>query len=238
MPDQPFQFKHFSVKHQSSAMKIGTDSVILGAWVNTEKCKSALDIGTGSGILSLMLAQRSTALIDAVEIDEEACEEAGENFRNSPWSYRLRALNQAIQDYSKSKKAKYDLIISNPPFFQNGLQATDARRALARQTNTLSMDEIFDAADNLLSGDGLFAVIIPFENRLNFISNAIRHKLWVQRELVIRNSSAEPPVRVLIEVARTAPEKIEFNELDIRNKPGGLFTKEFKKLTGEFYLNF
>ena len=128
MPNDYFKFKQFTIHQDKCAMKVGTDGVLLGAWAECANAKGILDIGTGTGLIALMIAQRSNAKIDAVEIDETASKQAKENIKKSLWNDRIEILNISFQDFSKSTNEKYDLIVSNPPYFQNSLYAPDEKR--------------------------------------------------------------------------------------------------------------
>jgi tRNA1Val (adenine37-N6)-methyltransferase len=166
-----FQFKQFNINQERCAMKIGTDAVLLGAWcpINNNPF-SILDIGAGTGILSLMLAQRSTAeQIDALEIDESAYEQAVENFEGSPWGDRLFCFHAGLDEFVDDPEDEYDLIVSNPPFFSEDYRSANEQRDLARFQEAMPFEELVEAADLLLSENGIFSVIIPFNEEDRFI---------------------------------------------------------------------
>src|SRR5688572_21328889 len=156
-----FQFKQFTVSHARSTMKVGTDTVLLGAWLKVDQAQSVLDIGTGNGTIALMLGQRSleSATIDAVEIEAADVMQAEENFQKSPWNSKIQLHHASIQNFFPAKK--YDLIVSNPPYFNNSQRPPDERRHQARHTITLSYDELVDATLRLLDDGGKFNVILP-----------------------------------------------------------------------------
>lgn len=159
-----FQFKQFSVRHAKSGMKVGTDSVLLGAWADFVARNRILDVGAGTGILALMAAQRNAdAMVDAVEIDAVAAEEALQNAENSAWGGRIKIFECDFLRFESG--SKYDYIVSNPPFFDSGERAPDARRAMARHTDTLPFSEFFGRCKSLLSDDGLVGLIAPAEVR-------------------------------------------------------------------------
>ena len=144
--EKVFRFKQFGVRHEKSAMKVGTDGVLLGAWTNAENAKKVLDIGTGTGLIALMIAQRSKALITGIEIDEDAAEEAYENFVSSPWGDRLRVENSDFAVFSNICNEKYDVIVSNPPYFVDSLECPDEKRGKARHTSSLSFENLIKGA--------------------------------------------------------------------------------------------
>ena len=155
-----FKFKQFAVEQDDVAMKVGTDGVLLGAWANTDNAKRILDIGTGTGVIALQMAQRNpVAQIHAVEIDETAAHRARANFDLSPWAERMNVEQTAVQEFSPAEK--FDLIVSNPPYFVDSLLPPDAKRSTARHTHDLSFEELDSAVCQLLADDGLFALILP-----------------------------------------------------------------------------
>jgi tRNA1Val (adenine37-N6)-methyltransferase len=169
-----FKFKQFSVEQDRCAMKIGTDGVLLGAWTPIENNPfSILDIGTGTGIIALMLAQRSAAQqIDALDIDEDAYEQATDNFENSPWNDRLFCFHAGVDEFIEEPENEYDVIVSNPPFYSEDYKTDNEKRDLARFQFAMPFEDLIEAADLLLSENGIFAVIIPFKEEDNFIALA------------------------------------------------------------------
>ncbi len=164
-----FKFKQFSIEQDRCAMKIGTDGVLLGAWTPIDNNPfTILDIGTGTGIIALMLAQRSNAQqIDAFEIDEEAYEQAVDNFENSPWSDRLFCYHAGLDEFIEEPEEEYDLIVSNPPFYTEDYKSDNEQRDLARFTDSMPFEDLIEAADLLLSENGIFSVIIPYKEETN-----------------------------------------------------------------------
>ena len=169
--NKPFQFKQFKIEQNRCAMKIGTDSVLLGAWTSVENSPfSILDIGAGTGILSLMLAQRSYAeQIEAIEIDENAYEQCAENFENSPWNERLFCYHASLLEFVEEVDDTFDLIICNPPFYSEDYKSKNNSRDLARFNDAMPVEHIIFAVANLLSESGLFSVVIPNKEELQFI---------------------------------------------------------------------
>ena len=172
MRNQFFKFKQFSVNQDNCAMKVGTDGVLLGAWCDVESAKMVLDIGTGTGLIALMIAQRTDcALIDAVEIDKSAYVQASGNFKDSRWCGRIGVFNLDFKQYVDECNTKYDLIVSNPPYFENSLKSSNLERTMARHTDSLSFDELLHGASMLLSESGIISLIVPngVDNRLGEI---------------------------------------------------------------------
>lgn len=231
----PFQFKQFSVTQANTAMKVGTDGVLLGAWCSLSN-KHILDIGTGTGLIALMLTQRTrTALIDGLEIDKIASQEAQENFSNSDWSDRLTIINTAAQDYQPTKK--YELIVSNPPYFIDATKAPVNKRNTARHTDNLSFTELIEAVKRLLVEDGVFALILPVNEANLFIELANEQYLFLNRKCLVKPNPNKAPKRVLMEFSFTQTPIIE-EELTIETEKRHEYTKEYISLTKDFYLKF
>jgi tRNA1Val (adenine37-N6)-methyltransferase len=232
-----FQFKQFSIDDSNCAMKIGTDGCLLGAWADVSEAKSILDIGTGSGVIALMLAQRSTARINAVEIDGDAFRQATENFNDSPWANRLSVTHSSIQEYIKGCEKKYDLIVCCPPYFINSLKTNDKKRRLARHTDSLSFEELLSGTMRLLEPDGKFCTIIPADLVKLFSDIALIEGFFVTKITEVFPKEEAPIVRTLLQLERTR-KKCARNCISILDKEGKSYTSEYKKLTGGFYINF
>jgi len=218
-------------------MKIGTDSVLLGAWcpIENNHC-SILDIGAGTGILSLMLAQRSNAdQIDAIEIDEDAYEECVENFENSPWSDRLFCFHAGLDEFTEEPESEYDIIISNPPFYSEDYKTENAQRDMARFQDALPFEELVDAADLLLSENGIFAVIIPFKEEERFIDLCAEVELFPIKVTRVKGSYKTPIVRSLLAFKRYELSVLTADELVIEINRHE-YTDEYIALTRDFYL--
>ncbi len=190
MSQKPFTFKEFEVSQDQCAMKIGTDAVLLGAWTTIDKQPfSILDIGSGTGVLALMLAQRSQAeLIDAIEIDDDAYEQCVSNLENSPWSDRLFCYHAALDEFVEEIEDKYDLIISNPPFYSEDYKTENTQRDIARFTDALPFDHLINSISKLLSQDGIFTVVIPFKEEQKFRLLTSEVHLFANRILHIKGS--------------------------------------------------
>ncbi len=232
-----FRFKQFSVQQDKCAMKIGTDAVLLGAWCPIDNNPfSILDVGAGTGILSLMLAQRSNAeQIDAIEIDEEAYEQCVENFENSPWSDRLFCFHAGLDEFVDDPEDEYDIIISNPPFYSEDFKTKNSQRDLARFQDALPFEELIEAADLLLSENGIFAVIIPFKEEERFLNLCAEVELYPVKATHIRGSHKTPIVRTLLAFKRYELSVLLADELVIETSRHQ-YTDDYINLTKEFYL--
>lgn len=232
-----FQFKQFSIDDSNCAMKIGTDGCLLGAWADVTDSKSILDIGTGSGVIALMLAQRSIAEINAVEIDDDAFNQATINFKNSPWANRLSVSHSSIQEYIKGCEKKYDLIVCCPPYFVNSLKTTDKKRRLARHTDSLSFEELLSGTMRLLKTEGKFCTIIPADAVKIFCDIALIEGFFATKITEVFPKEEAPIIRTLLQLQRSRKKCIS-DSIAILDKEGKSYTSEYKKLTGGFYINF
>jgi len=232
-----FNFKQFSVQQDKCAMKIGTDAVLLGAWCPIDNNPfSVLDIGAGTGILSLMLAQRSYAeQIDALEIDEDAYEQCVENFESSPWSDRLFCFHAGLDEFIDEPEDEYDIIISNPPFYSEDYKTDNSQRDLARFQDAMPFEELVEAADLLLSENGIFAVIIPFKEEERFIDLCAEVELFPVKVTRVKGSHTTPIVRSLLAFKRYELSVLTADELVIEINRHE-YTDDYINLTKDFYL--
>ena len=232
-----FSFKQFSIQQDRCAMKIGTDGVLLGAWTPIENNPlSILDVGTGTGVIALMLAQRSHAeQIDALEIDEEAYEQSVDNFENSPWSDRLFCFHAGLDEFVEEPEDEYDLIVSNPPFYTDEYKSENEQRDLARFADAMPFEDLIEAADLLLSENGIFAVIIPFKEEETFLALAAAFELYPLKITRVKGTPTTEIKRSLLAFSRN--EKIDFpiDELIIETSRH-IYTSEYIELTKCFYL--
>lgn len=222
-------------------MKVGTDSVLLGAWVDVTSANptTILDVGTGSGILALMLAQRCpNARIDAVEIDEAAYQQAKDNVLQSSRADRIRVYHQSFQAFSKKHSATYDLIVSNPPYFVSSLPSPNAQRSVARHASSLSQNELIEGTLNLLKPDGRLAVVLPYTEGETFSSTAKAAGLYCARTLPIRPNPSKPVHRLLLEFSLVEKQAIVEKELCIELSERHAYSEEYRELTKDFYLKF
>lgn len=232
MPNPYFQFKQFTVWHDKCAMKVGTDGVLLGAWADVFEVGSVLDIGTGTGLVALMMAQRCGAYITAVEVDASAAEQARENISRSPWQDRIEVVQEDFRNFHPVKK--FDLIVSNPPYFVGSLQCPDEQRTIARHAGNLTYWDLVGKASKLLSENGRFSLIIPTEAIESIQSFASRNGLHLQRKTYVITKPDTLPKRALL----------TFGSRQTGNKEDELlvelarhqYSKEYIELTKEFYL--
>lgn len=236
---EPFRFKQFEVQHERCTMKIGTDGVLLGAWCHVDEAKNALDIGTGTGIIALMMAQRNENLtVDAVEIDSDAAEEACENVLNSPWEKRILIANQSIQDFGKEKsgQVKYDLIVSNPPFYTGGTLSDNMSRNEVRHTQKLSHNELLLIVKKLLKPEGRFEMILPFLEGLRFIELAEDYGLFLVQKTEVKPTRDAEIKRLLLSFSLREG-KLNEDSIIIQNEGRNNWTEEYWNLVGDFYLD-
>ena len=231
-----FTFKQFSVNQDRCAMKIGTDGVLLGAWTPLiNNPFSALDIGAGTGILSLMLAQRSNASqIDAIEIDEDAYEQCVENFEASPWGDKLFCFHAGLDEFVDEPEDEYDLIISNPPFYTDDYKSDNSSRDLARFEDALPFEELIEAAALLLSDNGIFSVIIPYKEEERFVSLCKELDLFPLKITRVKGTPTSEIKRCLLAFCRMEQTPL-IDELVIEISRHN-YTPEYIELTKEFYL--
>ncbi len=232
-----FQFKQFKVVQEKAAMKVGIDGVLLGAWADLGSEARILDVGTGTGLLALMAAQRTSAVVDAVEIEIGAAEEAQENFNQSPWKDRIHLFGTAFQDFETN--GKYDHIISNPPFFDHVKtpKSSDVKRATARHADSLTIEELLAKAAGLLSPDGRISLVLPAEQEERLRTEARRVKLSVNRCARVFPDETKPAHRILVELS-FHPEIDFWESIYIRNRETGEYTAQYRELTRDFYLAF
>lgn len=243
----PFKFKNFTIEQDRCAMKIGTDGVLLGAWASLKHDPQAiLDIGTGTGVIALMLAQRSGAeLIDAIEINEDAYEQAVENFENSEWGDRLFCYHAEFEEFVEEmqEEQEYDLIISNPPFYDPRLPAAPPTegenpipkpRKIARFNDALPFDELLGGVSRLLSAEGKFSVIIPRQEEESFLQLAQNFKLFPQRVTHVKGNPETAEKRSLLELG-FHQKQFEPQTLIIENSRHN-YTQEYSSLVKDFYL--
>lgn len=233
----PFTFKQFTIEQDDCAMKVGTDGVLLGAWSPIPKnIFSTLDIGAGTGVLSLMIAQRSNAeQIDAIEIDEKAYEQCVENFENSKWADRLFCYHAGLDEFlEEMEDESFDLIISNPPFYTDDYKSENKSRDLARFEDALPFDELIESAANLLSEFGIFSVIIPFKEETKFIAIAKEFQLFPFKITRVKGTPTSEIKRSLL--AFTWDEQITITDELVIELARHKYTPEYIELTKEFYL--
>lgn len=231
--EKVFRFKQFAVVNDRTAMKVGTDGVLLGAWCPVDNASSALDVGTGCGVIALMIAQRnSQSVIDAIDIDSNAIEEATLNFNHSPWDDRLTAIKGDYKTMDTEKR--YDLIVSNPPYFTGGVLPTGDARITARHTASLTYRQLIEGATRLLNDDGKLAFISPTDAESSIIEAAAFASLPVRSLTRVIPVEGAEPKRILWLLSRQEMPYLE-DSLTIAHSDGS-FTDEYIALTGAFYL--
>ncbi|CAL2057448.1 tRNA1(Val) (adenine(37)-N6)-methyltransferase [Tenacibaculum sp. 190524A05c] len=236
---KPFQFKEFAVHQDKTAMKVGTDGVLLGAWTSiTDFPDSILDIGSGTGVIALMLAQRTDAMtVDAVELNENAYEQTVENFEKSDWGDRLFCYNASFQEFAEElaeEEESYDLIVSNPPFYTDEFETKDNARNEARFTSSLSFEELLKGVSDLLAENGVFATIIPFKEEESFVALASSLGLHLNRVCRVKGNSNTEVKRSLLEFSNNKKDLVS-EELTIE-KERHQYTDAYINLTKDFYL--
>lgn len=229
-----FHFKHFSLNHDRSTMKVGTDAVLLGAWVEVKPTDWVLDIGTGCGVLPLMLAQRGIAKVHAIDLDEASVVEASENFQASQWSRQLFAFHGDVRKFTM--QCAYDLIISNPPFFINSYKCDADRRNQARHTDTsLTFADLIATVRRLLKPDGRFVLVLPERESREFIPLAEQGNLFIYRKENVIPVEGKDPNRVNLELRYGRPLTVENTDLVIRCLDGS-FSNAYQDRVKEYYL--
>ena len=232
MPDPYFKFKRFTIYHDKCAMKVGTDGVLLGAWTNVNTSQRILDIGTGSGLVALMLAQRCEASITAIDIDSEAVEQAQININASNWKNRMEVIHTDLCKYSPQNL--FDTIVSNPPYFIDSLKCDDIQRNTARHNDTLTSEQLFENVSQMLCPEGEFSLILPFEQSESAISIAEKYGLHPTRHTRVITRPGLPPKRSLL-AFKKRPEEYIPQDLVIELERH-VYSEEYIALTKEFYL--
>ncbi len=237
MANSWFQFKHFMIQQDRCAMKVGTDGVLLGAWVKAKHPRKILDVGTGTGLIALMLAQRYTeAIIKGIEIEAEASKQAQENVQASPFGERISIEHQSYQDFSEHSTQTYDLIVSNPPYFQNSYTSHSHKRNLARHTHALSYEELLKLSYKNLNNNGILSIIIPFSEYNSLIKIAEDNKLFLTDILKIYPTQTTNCKRVILNFSKEKPKNIRSEEIIIEPTQRHQYSEAFKALTQEFYI--
>ena len=229
-----FRFQRFIVEDRQSTQRVGTDALILGAWAEPANSAAILDIGTGCGVLALMLAQKSEAIIDAVDIDEASIAEAQKNFESSPWHLRMRAIRMPVADFSANTNSRYDFIISNPPFFGNSLKSPSSRKNRARHDTDLSHDDLISAVTALITPGGKFCVVLPYESCDAFIRTCGKSGLSPGRETIVYPKPGANPKRVLLEFSPGKMILFHRDSLTILDGEGR-FTQAYLALTAGYH---
>ena len=236
MTNSYFRFKQFTINHGKCPFKVGTDGVLLGASTDVTGNERILDIGTGTGLIALMLAQRCNASVVAIEPDHDSFEQAAENVRQSKWAGRINVENSRLQDYVPND-LKFDLIVSNPPYFIDSLKNPDPARSAARHNDGLDHEDLLKGASRLLDKDGLFQVIMPWEEGNLFIAEAQEFGFYCSSILKIRPTITSEVRRLILGFTRKKSKPVE-RFLTIEKGKRHDYTEEYINLTKDFYLKF
>ncbi len=230
-----FHLKPFSLSHHRSTMKVGTDAMLLGLWAPVPNTGKVLDVGTGNGIISLLMASRCQAQIDAIELDQDSVTEAAGNFKNSPYSHRMKLIEGDFNDYAKSHPGKYDLIISNPPFFISDMPPDDEKKKQARHHITLGYEQLISGAAGLLTNNGKLCVVIPYDKSSVFTVLAERYGLHLQNQQLIFPFRGSKPNRINLCLGFKKPEMVETEKFIIREEDKK-FTKQYAGFLKDYYI--
>ena len=226
-----FHFKHFSLDHQNSTMKVGTDAVMLGAWMPLPKdCQTILEIGCGCGVISLMLAQKTEAHITGIDIDEKSVEEAQKNTENFLWKDQVQFIHESVQDFAQKTTQKFDVIVTNPPFFENSLKSPDPDRNMARHNDSLPFEDLIAAVDMLLSENGRFGIILPVESAEKLEKLALEKGLYMTKKTCLYPQPDKKANRILMMFERKET-TCEKDNLIIRHEG---YTYEYYMLVKEY----
>jgi tRNA1Val (adenine37-N6)-methyltransferase len=240
MPNPYFRFKQFKIYHDRCAMKVTTDACLFGAWCadilknSYLVVNNLLDIGTGTGLLSLMIGQKNDLLIDAVEIDQEAAQQARENVSASPWNDRINIINDDILEFNPGKQ--YDVIISNPPFYENELTSQKLKKNIAHHSHYLSISQVTEIIKNNLNNNGLFFLLLPFKRTTEVEILLREQELHLLQKLIVRQSVNHSPFRSLIMGSKEIHSALQVSELSIWDQHQQ-YTLEFTALLKDYYLN-
>lgn len=240
MPKPDFEFKQFSIHHDKCAMKVNTDGIILGAWVDLTQCHRILDVGTGTGLIALMVAQRnahSPSHITAVEIDHDAAQQAQENVAASPWPKTVEVIHGDVMQWRTSQR--FDHLISNPPYFANALINPSQQKTTARHQNSLTLPQLLTKAHELTTDKGKLSLILPAEIMVKLLQISHDYGWFKKRVLNIKHNKDRQILRMCVEFTKLSQEngRMEEKLLPIRNEDNS-YTHDYKRLCREFYLQF
>ena len=239
MSNNWFQFKQFRISQGNTAMKVGTDGVLLGAWVNIgakeDDSLRILDVGTGTGLIALMIAQRSSAEIFAIEIDEAAAAQANENFKNSPWAQRINLIQADYRSFKQLSIERFDHVVCNPPFFSSSLNSSDKRRSIARHDNKLPLLSFIESCFNVITAEGRVSLILPTD-RFEEAQDLFRQSgFFLVRKIDVRSRENGKFIRVLSEWSQKQEEQF-IGDISIYSEHANEYTNQYRNLTKEFYL--
>jgi tRNA1Val (adenine37-N6)-methyltransferase len=238
MANNYFSFKQFTVYQDQCAMKVGTDGVLLGSWAGTDHVSRILDVGSGTGLIALMLAQRSGAFVDGVEIEKNACLQSRKNAAGSPWQNRINLYHDSIQHFTEITSLRYDLIASNPPYFQNSLKPPAKFKSMAKHDVGFNYSTLLVCSARLLRPGGRMAVIIPAADQGQFAVLADFHRLRPLRLTWVKPAPGKEYSRCMMEFTAIEGVQCFENELVIREEDLKTYTREYIEMTKDFYLGF
>ena len=237
MPKEHFSFKQFTIKQGKAAFKVGTDGVLLGACADLSGASTILDIGTGTGLLAIMAAQRSVAFVTAIEPDSDSFIQAEENVKVCPWPDRIKVINSDLNRFGNQSNGKYDTIITNPPYFRDSLLNPDVVKSSTRHSYSLSSENILEASSILLSDGGNLQLILPYEEGTIFIAEAGVKGFYCNSIIKVKPNPAGSVIRLIMKFERTKkPVHEKFLTIEAGTRHN--FTEEYKEVTKDFYLNF
>jgi tRNA1Val (adenine37-N6)-methyltransferase len=238
MPNDTFEFKKFRIKQDRCAMRVSTDAVLLGAWVSPNGSSSILDIGTGTGVIALMLAQKSSAAITAIDIDKESTEQARLNVAESVFKEKVKVLHSSFQDLVTGSPQKFNLIVTNPPYFIDSLKNTHDTRTIARHTDALSFDDLLNGVKKLLDPKGKFCLILPKNEAILFRAKAEAKGLYLSKLLRIRTTMEKDTEKRHLMQFEFKESEFSESTLVIETDARHNYTEEYKELTRDYYIHF
>jgi tRNA1Val (adenine37-N6)-methyltransferase len=238
MPHHTFVFKQFNIQQDKCAMKIGTDAVLLGAWIDAKAAKTILDIGTGTGIIAIMLAQKSSAHIDAIDVELGAYEQALENARFSKWNERISIHHRSLQDFSSAENKKYDLIVSNPPYFIHSSKAAGEERSHARHNDLLPFEELVNGVIRLLEKNGRFCVILPKQEAAILREICEKKGFHLSKLLRVHTKADKATEKRHVMQFEFTPHSFSESTIVIEKDGRHEYTDEYKELTKDYYISF
>lgn len=238
MPNSTFAFKQFTIHQDLCAMKVGTDAVLLGSWVFPNGSRQILDIGTGTGIIALMLAQKTEAQIHAIDIDDLSVKQAVQNFETSKFHNRLSVSHTSLQDFARHSNRKFNLIVTNPPYFQASVKSSDEHRSNARHADILPFEELIDGVIKLLDEKGKFCLILPKNEALQFRELAEKRGLHLSKLMRVKGRADKDTEKRHLMQFEFKPTEFSESSLTIERDERHTYTEEYKSLTKDYYLHF
>lgn len=237
MDQRPFFFKRFAMFHHRSTMRVGTDSVLFARWVEVLSTDKSLDIGTGCGIIPLIMSQRGVGSVDAVDMDYESTREADLNFKLSLWKDRLCVFNDDVRNFALKNEKKYDLIVSNPPFYSSDVKPIREKKVMARHVSTLSFKDLLVSVKKMLKDDGRFALVLPYVESRIFIKEAETLGFYLHRNQYVVPINGKEPNRVNMQFRLYETDAVDSNTIVIRNSDYS-YSDEYKSFLEDYYLHF